>query len=361
MSKRRPAGDGNASAGNGTRLRALDELASLRLELAAKPTRTDTRTATAGPGQKKHKRSTQTDKTDAPAFDGAFGDALQGVTPLRSPPRIEIDRPKPPPVPRRRAPEPEEAPQRRARDDRQLEGSALFRATIGDVKPLRSSNQADTHAPKPLPHARGDAADMMAGKQAALNLLLPPEGTEVPAEELFRLATRGAQPLGERNLVEHAQPLPAPAPRQSKQDDQAALRETMEAPLTFEDRLDMGEEAAFIRPGLPKRVLVDLRRGRWVLQGELDLHGLTREEAREALARFLAASLSRGRRCVRIIHGKGLGSPGKLSILKQLSRGWLAQREEILAFCQAGAHQGGSGALTVLLRAPNATPPTRHD
>ena len=73
----------------------------------------------------------------------------------------------------------------------------------------------------------------------------------------------------------------------------------------------------------------------------------------EALAQFLSASLQQGKRCVRVIHGKGLGSPGKLSILKQLSRGWLAQREEILAFCQAGPYEGGSGALLVLLRAGN--------
>lgn len=361
MSKRPPSRPDDTSEGRRARLHALDELAALRLALAAKPTRAGVLATNAVPGSMKQKRSTESSDTDAAASDSAFSDAVRGVTPLRSAPRMEVDRPKPAPLPRARPTEPEEVPQARARDDRLLEGSALFRATIGDVKPLRSSNRADTHAPKPPPHARADAADMIASSQAALNLLLPPEGNELAAEELFRLATRGAQPLGEHNRVEHPQALPPPEPRQSSEDDKAALRETMEAPLSFEDRLDMGEEAAFIRPGLPKRVLVDLRRGRWVLQGELDLHGLTREEAREALARFLAASLSRGRRCVRIIHGKGLGSPGKLSILKQLSRGWLAQREEILAFCQAGAHQGGSGALTVLLRAPNANTGARHD
>lgn len=90
-----------------------------------------------------------------------------------------------------------------------------------------------------------------------------------------------------------------------------------------------------------------------MLQDQLDLHGLVRDEAREALARFLSDSLLQGKRCIRVIHGKGHGSPGKVSILKQLSRGWLAQREEILAFCQAGPHDGGGGALLVLLRAQN--------
>lgn len=364
MSQRRPTGPDETSKASSTRLRALEELATLRVALAAQRNRPGAVPASARPEPKEEKeqgRSSKSNNTDAPALDTTFSDAVQDVTPLRSAPRVEVNHPKPSPLPRVRSAEPEDAPQHRARDDRLLEGSALFRATIGDVKPLRASNRADTHAPKPPPYAHADAAELFVNSQAALNLLLPPEeGMELAAKELFKLAIRGARPLGEHNMVEHPQVRPPPEPRQSREDDQATLREAMDAPLSFEDRLDMGEEAAFIRPGLPKRVLVDLRRGRWVLQGELDLHGLTREEAREALARFLTASLSRGRRCVRIIHGKGLGSPGKVSILKQLSRGWLAQREEILAFCQAGTHQGGSGALTVLLRGPNAGTATRQ-
>jgi DNA-nicking Smr family endonuclease len=183
----------------------------------------------------------------------------------------------------------------------------------------------------------------------------PVAATATAAERaLFRAAMASVQPLDARHArVEHAPPAQVPLPRQRRADEEAALQESLHAPLTFEDRLDMGDEAAFLRPGLPRRVLADLRRGRWTLQGEVDLHGLNRDEARAALSNFLAGSLQRGRRCVRVIHGKGLGSPGRVSILKQLSRGWLAQREEILAFCQAGPNAGGSGALLVLLRAPN--------
>ncbi|THF65817.1 DNA mismatch repair protein MutS [Pseudothauera nasutitermitis] len=173
---------------------------------------------------------------------------------------------------------------------------------------------------------------------------------------LLHNAMADVRPLPARHArVESAAPRPAPEPLALKRraDEDATLHESLHTPLSFEDRLDIGEEAAFLRPGLPRRVLADLRRGRWVLQGEVDLHGLNREQAREELARFLHASLQRGRRCVRVIHGKGLGSPGRVPVLKQLSRGWLAQREEILAFCQAGPHAGGSGALLVLLRAPN--------
>jgi len=84
------------------------------------------------------------------------------------------------------------------------------------------------------------------------------------------------------------------------------------------------------------------------------LHGLNRDQARTQLAHFLAECLHEGRRCIRVIHGKGLGSPQKLSILRQLVRGWLMQRSEILAYCQAKPHDGGEGALIVLLRAPRS-------
>jgi DNA-nicking Smr family endonuclease len=97
--------------------------------------------------------------------------------------------------------------------------------------------------------------------------------------------------------------------------------------------------------------LRDLRRGRWVIQDEIDLHGLNRDEARHQLASFLSASLHHGKRCIRVVHGKGLRSPQKISVLRQLVRGWLLQRIEVLAYCQASPPDGGEGALIVLLRA----------
>ena len=92
-----------------------------------------------------------------------------------------------------------------------------------------------------------------------------------------------------------------------------------------------------------------LRLGHWVVQGELDLHGLTREDAREALVQFLAEAGKRGCRCVRVVHGKGLGSPGRQPVLKGKVHGWLVQRQEVLAFTQARGPDGGAGALIVLL------------
>jgi len=89
-----------------------------------------------------------------------------------------------------------------------------------------------------------------------------------------------------------------------------------------------------------------------VTQEKLDLHGLNRDEARSAFVTFLAECQHHGYRCVRIVHGKGLSSPGREPVLKKLVLGWLSQRQEVLAFCQARAAEGGAGAVVVLLAAP---------
>jgi DNA-nicking Smr family endonuclease len=97
-------------------------------------------------------------------------------------------------------------------------------------------------------------------------------------------------------------------------------------------------------------VIARLRRGHWVVQDQIDLHGLRVEEARDALAAFLNQALRREQRCLRVIHGKGLGSAGREPVLKGKVLKWLVQRDEVLAFCQAPPTDGGSGALIVLLR-----------
>ena len=133
-------------------------------------------------------------------------------------------------------------------------------------------------------------------------------------------------------------------------DEQEALRQSHAAGWTAEDGLDTGDEANFLRPGLSRQVLRKLRSGTWVIQRQLDLHGLDRHQAREALADFLASCVKRGVRCVRVIHGKGLGSKGREPVLKTKVKHWLTQRGEVLAYCQARPVDGGSGALVVLLK-----------
>ena len=158
----------------------------------------------------------------------------------------------------------------------------------------------------------------------------------------FRKAMRDVKPIGGPRRVSLRGPSPKPVARQRHLDELAALEESL-GPLTPEDALDTGEELVYVREGLSRQVLRKLRRGHWAIQGVLDLHGMTREEAVPAVAEFLRHCRAHGKRCVRIVHGKGLG------ILKAKLRKWLPKREEVLAFCQAPAREGGSGALLVLL------------
>ncbi|RTL50402.1 MAG: DNA mismatch repair protein MutS [Rhodocyclaceae bacterium] len=177
----------------------------------------------------------------------------------------------------------------------------------------------------------------------------PPVDAEDRA--LFRAAATGVVPLVTDRVLHESVP-PPPIPRQRALDEQAALDESLNGPPLLDLHLEGGDEAAWLRPGLARSVLRDLRRGRWVTQDALDLHGCNREEARLLVVDFMTGAIARGLRCLRIVHGKGLGSPGREPVLKKLVHGWLAQRNEVLAFCQARAAEGGAGAVVVLLKSP---------
>jgi DNA-nicking Smr family endonuclease len=168
---------------------------------------------------------------------------------------------------------------------------------------------------------------------------------------LFQQAVRDAKPLPHNGKVLRKKEAPPPYPVQSHLDEHEALRESLAAELTAEDWLDTGDEPNFVRAGLSRQVLRKLRSGTWVIQSQLDLHGLDRHQAREALGDYLASCVKRGMRCVRVIHGKGLGSKNREPVLKTKVKHWLTQREEVLAYCQARPVDGGSGALVVLLKA----------
>lgn len=281
-----------------------------------------------------------------------FRREVGSVQALKADDHADLARPRPAPLPRPKLIEAEpEAPRRPVRID-ENDPVAVFRAALGDITPIKDFHRVDLSTQRQQASSQIRAMSQTDPPAARLT----PEQLHDPAA-LFRHVAGEVAPLKDRNLAAVVRPLPAPLPRKREEDEREVLREALESPLTFEDRLDTGDEAAYLRVGLPRRVLTDLRRGRWVVQGELDLHGLTRDEARSSLAHFIALSLQQGRRCLRVIHGKGHGSPGRLPVLKHLSRGWLAQREDILAFCQARPHDGGEGALLVLLQAASAARP----
>jgi DNA-nicking Smr family endonuclease len=173
----------------------------------------------------------------------------------------------------------------------------------------------------------------------------------LPDEEaaLFRNAVGDATPLRRPPRSWHRDP-PPPLPVQSLLDGHEALAESLTGTLIRDPAIQTGEEIYFLRDGLNPEVLRKLRRGHWVPQDAVDLHGFNRVQAHAHLVEFIGSCLRRGLRCVRVVHGKGLRSPGREPVLKGKVLQWLARRDEVLAFCQAPGNQGGSGALLVLLR-----------
>jgi len=147
-----------------------------------------------------------------------------------------------------------------------------------------------------------------------------------------------------------AKPKPRPVPFKRLEDEYAALAESQLSDMTPESLLDTDDTLSFARHGISSDTLRKLRRGHWVIQASLDLHGLRSDEARLAYVDFLKHCQHREIRCVRIIHGKGLGSMNKKPVLKSKVRNWLVQKDEVIAFVQARAADGGSGALMVLLK-----------
>lgn len=169
-------------------------------------------------------------------------------------------------------------------------------------------------------------------------------------QDLFRRAIGEVTPLPFDGRMEpYREPL-LPIARQHILDEQAALAESLSDEMDVERLLDTDQTLSFTRSGVGLDVVRKLRKGHWVIQDELDLHGLRRDQARTELAEFLHQAGKRGIRCVRVIHGKGLGSRNREPILKQLVYRWLVQKNEVLAFCIARAADGGNGALVVLLK-----------
>lgn len=168
--------------------------------------------------------------------------------------------------------------------------------------------------------------------------------------DLFRSSIGNVAPLAVQNKSIPSSPRPLPIARQHLADEQAALAQSLSDEFDVETLLESDEALSYRRENIGPDVVRKLRKGHWVIQDQLDLHGMRREEAREQLSEFLRRAAKRGLRCVRVIHGKGLGSVNKEPVLKAKVRSWLVQKDEVLAFCVAKAADGGAGALVVLLR-----------
>nr|MBF0685858.1 Smr/MutS family protein [Pseudomonas sp.] len=168
--------------------------------------------------------------------------------------------------------------------------------------------------------------------------------------EDFRRMVGKVVPLKDNGRAQPKVAAPLPLPFQRWADDHAVLRESVSDEYGAEWLLETDESLSYRRTGLGPDIVRKLRRGHWTVAAQLDLHGMRVDEAREAVAEFLRECVRQERRCVRIIHGKGLGSANRIPVLKEKVRRWLTQKEEVLAFVEARPDDGGSGVVLALLK-----------
>jgi DNA-nicking Smr family endonuclease len=186
-------------------------------------------------------------------------------------------------------------------------------------------------------------------------LKVPGRGGSLPSTpagddaSLFRAEMRDVRPVRGSNRVEPFRALPPAVPTKRLEDEREVLAELAKL-ATAGDDVEIEDDQLFLRPGLPRDILRKLRRSHWVIQAELDLHGMSSEDAAGATAAFLAECRHEGVRCVRIVHGKGLRSRARLPVLKNRIRKLLQRRDEVLAFVEPRAIDGGGGAVVVLLK-----------
>ena len=206
--------------------------------------------------------------------------------------------------------------------------------SLAELKTVRIA-----HAPAATPVSQGD----------------PPRARlRIQASTEFREAVRDVTPLALRSPRGAGGPPKSrakPHPAQRERDNREVLVESLaDDAIDLESLLETDASLSYRRNGISADTLRKLRRGFWVVQAELDLHGHRVAEAHQALSAFLREADQHGLRCLRIVHGKGRGSLDGVPVLKGKVRSWLARRNDVIAFCQAPPADGGAGALLVLLK-----------
>jgi DNA-nicking Smr family endonuclease len=204
---------------------------------------------------------------------------------------------------------------------------------LADLKTLQRAMAA---------RAAREAAEREAARQAQLQ--------REREHRLFELAVGPVQPIACKGRIAPHRQAVAPLPVQRLRDEASVMREALSDDFDVETLLHTDDLLSYRLPGLGADVVRKLREGRWSIQRQIDLHGLRIDEAREALGGFVRESHQLGLRCVRVVHGKGLGSPGRAPVLKGRVLRWLVQKSEVMAFVQARPAEGGAGALVVLLQ-----------
>jgi DNA-nicking Smr family endonuclease len=209
-----------------------------------------------------------------------------------------------------------------------------FHTPFADLKRLRPLTPAPARAPAPPP---------------------PPPRPEASSDaDVFLAEMGGVQPLtpDPRGRTKAPPPTPAPRARDDDAEAYAQLCDLVQGEGPF-DIADTPEYIEGIAHGLDRRLLRRLRRGDYAVQGHVDLHGLTTEAARDVVERFIDEARTAGKRCVLIIHGRGLNSKDHIPVLKERLRLWLTRGRigrSVLCFATAQPYDGGAGAIYVLLR-----------
>lgn len=179
-------------------------------------------------------------------------------------------------------------------------------------------------------------------------------GPTADESALFHEAVADVVPLAEAGRVRRVNLEPAPphAIVRTSREDGLFIPSAWVEPCSTVSSTEAGEPLNWLRPGLPRKQFDDLKKARWKVEAQLDLHGLDRDVARDHLIAFIEECLAARLRCVCVVHGQGRspGMSGRESVLKGVVRRWMAHRPEVLAYCQPPARGGGAGAVWVLLR-----------
>jgi DNA-nicking Smr family endonuclease len=186
-------------------------------------------------------------------------------------------------------------------------------------------------------------------KPLATELRLPDDLSD---EELLKIAMRDVFPLGwSDGPLSPSQPVEIQNPHQSEDEGLRLLIEF----VAGKGDIDLVATREYIE-GSPHPMghllLENLRMGHFAIQAHLDLHGMTIQEAKAGLERFIHRSLQLGHGCIRIIHGRGQHSCNGHPVLKEHVQKWLSSRRmsrHIVAYTSARFCDGGGGALYVLL------------
>tara|TARA_B110000091_G_scaffold168912_1_gene181127 strand:+ start:215 stop:748 length:534 start_codon:yes stop_codon:yes gene_type:complete len=172
-------------------------------------------------------------------------------------------------------------------------------------------------------------------------------------KKLFQEAVKNVKPLKIKSkTIEVSVSKPKPIAKKLIEDEKKVLLDSISDDYIY-DNIESEDGLLYLRHGHSPDILNKLKKGYWVVQGSIDLHGMISKEAKSYIVDYIQDCKKRHIRCIRIIHGKGIGSKNKEPVLRNKVKNWLVQKDEVIAYAQAPRHDGGSGAVVVLLKEYN--------